>query len=221
MTSLRRLAAGALAVVLLGISLLSVLLLTGCRKGSELELETNLAPNTRLASAPGPFSQANYRVHLYWEGTDPDGYIVAYYFAWDDTVPGPGAANSIWTWTTKTDSAFKAVIEGDTETMFHTFYVRAVDNEGMLDPSPARVFFEAETQGGVVDSLYRLHGPEDPGDPLTYNPGYKDTVLMGTPCEFVWSGYDPDGLGAPVLFSYRLDSDRYSPPHRYTDHLKE
>ena len=55
MRSLRRLAAGALAVVLLAIPLLSVLFLTGCRKGSEMELQTNLAPDTRLTSAPRPF----------------------------------------------------------------------------------------------------------------------------------------------------------------------
>jgi hypothetical protein len=205
MTSLRRQAFGALAVALLAIPLVSVVFLAGCRKGSETEVETNLSPNTRLTSAPGPFSQANYRVHLFWEGSDPDGYIVAYYFAWDDTLPGPGAANSAWVWTTKTDSLFKAVIDTVGETRRHTFYVRSVDNEGMLDPSPARVRFDAWTQTPVVDSLYRLDGPEDPASP-NYNPGYKDTVLMGTPCEFVWIGWDPDGLGAPVQFSYRLDS---------------
>jgi len=208
MMSLRRQPLGALAVALLAIPLVSIVVLTGCRKGSEMEVETNLAPNTRLTSAPGPFSQANYRVHLYWEGSDPDGYIVAYYFAWDDTMPGPGAVNSAWQWTTRTDSLFKAVIDTVGETRRHTFYVRSVDNEGMLDPSPARVRFDAWTQTPVVDSLYRLGGPEDPASP-DYNPGYKDTVLMGTPCEFVWIGWDPDGLGAPVRFSYRLDSNPF------------
>jgi hypothetical protein len=211
MTSLRRLAAGALAAALLAVPLVSITFLTGCRKGSEMELETNLAPDTRLTSAPGPFSQANYRVHLYWEGTDPDGYVVAFYFAWDDTMPGPNAVNSAWVRTTKTDSLFKAVIDTVGETRRHTFYVRSVDNEGMMDPVPARIRFDAWTQTPVVDSLYRLHGPEDPNDDETYNPGYKDTVLMGTPCEFVWHGWDPDGLGAPVLFSYRLDSNPFPP----------
>jgi hypothetical protein len=210
MRSLRRLAAGALAVVFLGIPLLSALFLTGCRKGTETELQTNLAPDTRLTSAPGPFSQANYRVHLFWEGSDPDGYIVAYYFAWDDTLPSPGAADSPWNWTTRTESLFKAVIDTVGETRRHTFYVRSVDNEGMMDPSPARVRFDAWTQTPVVDSLYRLDGPEDPASP-NYNPGYKDTVLMGQPCEFVWIGWDPDGLGAPVEFSYRLDSQPFPP----------
>lgn len=210
MTSQRRQPLGALVVALLAIPIVSIVLLPGCRKGTEMEIETNLAPDTRLTSAPGPYSQANYRVHLFWEGSDPDGYIVAYYFAWDDTLPGPGAVSSVWHWTTRTESLFKAAIDTVGETRRHTFYVRSVDNEGSLDPSPARIRFDAWTQTPVVDSLYRLHGPEDPADPLTYNPGYKDTVLMGSPCEFVWTGWDPDGLGAPVQFSYRLDSDPFS-----------
>jgi hypothetical protein len=210
MRSLRRQALGALAVALLAIPLISIVFLAGCRKTSELAVETNLAPDTRLTSAPGPYSQANYRVHLYWEGADLDGYIVAYYFAWDDTLPAPGAANSVWRWTTRTDSLFKAVIDTIGETRRHTFFVRAVDNEGSLDPIPARIVFDAWTQTPVVDSLYRLNGPEDPDGP-NYEPGYKDTVLMGSPCEFVWIGWDPDGLGAPVEFSYRLDSQPFPP----------
>lgn len=204
MMSFRRLAATALAVVLVGLPLTAMLFMTGCRKQEQVFLDTNLAPNTELTSAPGPFSQANYRVHLYWDGNDPDGYIKAYYFAWDDTAPGK------WVYTTKTESLFKAVIDTAGETRRHTFYVRAVDNEGMLDPSPARIRFDAWTVVPVIDSLYRLEGPNDPDGPV-YDPGYKDTVLMGTPCSFRWRGVDPDGMGQPVLFSYRMDSNPFSP----------
>lgn len=203
MTVCRRLAAGALATVLIGIPLVATLCLTGCRKQEKVALDTNLAPDTRLASAPGPYSQANYRVHIYWDGVDPDGYVAAYYFAWDDTLA------SQWVYTTKTDSMFKAVIDTAGETRRHTFYVRAVDNEGKRDPSPARVRFDAWTEVPVVDSLRRIDGPEDP-DGSNYNPGYKDTVLMGSPCSFAWTGWDPDGLGEQPLFSYRLDSNPFN-----------
>ena len=204
MTACRKLAASALATVLVGIPLVATLCLTGCRKQDKVLLDTNLSPDTRLASAPGPYSQANYRVHLYWDGDDPDGYVVAYYFAWDDTVA------SQWTYTTKTDSLFKAVIDSTGETRRHTFYVRAVDNEGRRDPSPARIRFDAWTEVPVVDSLLRLDGPDDPGSP-NYDPGYKDTVLMWSPCSFAWTGWDPDGMGALPFFSYRLDSNPFTP----------
>jgi hypothetical protein len=209
MMSFRRLAAGALAVALLAIPLVAMLFLTGCRKKDKLFVDSNLFPDTRLTSAPGPYTQANYRIHLYWGGTDPDGFVVAYHYAWDDTVPNYGADNSPWRMTTKSDSLFKALIDTAGETRRHTFYIRAVDNEGKLDPTPARVRFDAWTVVPAIDSLYRIDGPYDPGSP-NYEPGAKDTVLMGSEVSFLWGGWDPDGLGAPIQYSYRLDSDPFS-----------
>jgi hypothetical protein len=107
MMSFRRLAAGAFAVALLAVPLAATLFLTGCRKQEKLFIDTNLAPDTRLTSAPGPYTQANYRIHMYWDGTDPDGFVVAYHFAWDDTVPPYGAENSPWQFTPRSDSLFK------------------------------------------------------------------------------------------------------------------
>ena len=212
MMSFRRLAASALAVALIGIPLAAMLFLTGCRKQEKVFIDSNLAPDTRLTRAPGPYDQANYRIHLYWDGTDPDGYVAAYHFAWDDTVPPYGAPNSPWYMTPKSDSLFKALIDTVGETKRHTFYVRAVDNEGKLDPTPARIRFDAYTVRPVIEYLYRVDGPEDPDpDNENYDPGRKDTVLMYTPVKFVWDGFDPDGLGAPIDYSYRLDSNPDSP----------
>jgi len=203
MRSMRKLAAGTLAVVLVAIPLAALLLLAGCRKQEEVFVDRNLAPDTQLTSAPGPYSQANYRVHMYWDGTDQDGFVVGYYFAWDDTTA------QAWVYTEKTDSLFKALIDTAGETRRHTFYVRSVDNEGKLDPSPARVRFDAWTVLPRITDLYRENGPEDSLS-ANYNPGYRDTVLMGSTCVFHWTGADPDGEGAPVDFSWRLDSNASS-----------
>jgi hypothetical protein len=210
MMAIRKLAAGALAVALLAIPLAAMLFLTGCRKQERLILDTNLTPDTRLTSAPGPYTQSNYRIHLYWDGTDPDGFVAAYHYAWDDTVPPFGAENSPWQFTTNTDSLFKALIDTAGETRRHTFYVRSVDNEGKLDPTPARVVFDAWTVRPVIDSLYRVDGPLDPNS-ANYNPDKKDTVLMGSPVTFVWGGWDPDGLGQPITYSWTLDSNPFQP----------
>lgn len=200
MRSLRKFAASALALALVAVPVAALVLLAGCRKEEEIFVDRNLAPNTRLTSAPGPYAQANYRVHMYWDGTDPDGFVAGYYFAWDDTTA------SAWVYTQKTDSLFKALIDTAGETRRHTFYVRSVDNEGKLDPSPARVRFDAWTVLPRITSLYREDGPEDSLS-ANYNPGYKDTVLMGSACAFLWTGEDPDGEGAPIDFSWRLDSN--------------
>ena len=216
MMSFRRLGAGSLAVALLAIPLAALIFLTGCRKKERLFLDTNLTPETRLTSAPAPYSPTNYQVHLYWDGSDPDGYVVAYHLAWDDTVPPFGAANSPWFYTTKTDSLFIALIdiEGQ-DTKRHTFYARAVDNEGKVDPSAAWAIFDASTDPPRVDMLYRVGGPADPDSP-DYDPNYNvttgnDTVPMGEPVAFVWSGYDPDGPpDATVSYAYALGSNPYS-----------
>jgi hypothetical protein len=210
MMSFRRLAASALAVALLAIPLAAMLFLTGCRKQEKVFVDSNLAPDTRLTRAPGPYSQANYRIHLYWDGTDPDGYVVAYHYAWDDTVPPFGAPGSPWHLTSETDSLFKALIDTVGETKRHTFYVRAVDNEGKLDPSAAKIRFDAYTARPEIDYLYRVDGPMDP-DMGTPDPAKNDTVLMRTPVTFKWEGHDPDGMGAPITYSYRLDSNPDSP----------
>ncbi|MBD3368136.1 MAG: hypothetical protein GF405_08220 [Candidatus Eisenbacteria bacterium] len=203
MTLYRTPAARVLMFLVLGVAVVGMLFLSGCRKKDEVFIDTNLAPDTRLTSAPGPLDQANYRVHMYWEGSDPDGYVNGFFYAWDDTI------GTAWEFTSATDSLFKAVIDTAGETRRHTFYVRSVDNEGKLDPSPARIRFDAWTVVPVVDSLRRLEGPLDPTSPI-YDPTAKDTVLMGTPCQFAWTGYDPDGEGAPVEFSYRLDSNPFT-----------
>ncbi|MBD3349088.1 MAG: hypothetical protein GF400_07840 [Candidatus Eisenbacteria bacterium] len=215
MMSLRRFAATALALVLAGLALAALLFTSGCRKEETLFLDTNLSPETELTSAPGPKEQANYRVHLYWNGSDPDGYISGYFFAWDDT------ADADWVFTTKSDSLFKVSIDGVGGTQNHTFFVRSVDNEGKVDPSPAEIRFEAETDVPLINTLFRVDGPNDPDSPI-YDPDYdsdsqqyvygtgEDTVLMGTPCAFVWDGEDPDGMGAPVYYAYSIGSNPYS-----------
>jgi hypothetical protein len=197
----QQMAGRGLAVVLLGLAVAAVILAAGCRKQDDIFVDRNLAPDTRLTSAPAPYSQQNYKVHMYWDGSDADGFITGYYFAWDDTAAGA------WVFTTRSDSLFKALIDTAGETRRHTFYVRSVDNEGKLDPTPARVRFDAWTVLPRVEGLYRIDGPKDPNSP-NYDPSYRDTVLMGTDCSFVWSGYDPDGgPGAPVDFRWRLDSN--------------
>jgi len=210
MMSFRRLAAGVFAVALLAVPLAAMLFLTGCRKQQEIFIDSNLAPSTRLTSAPGPYTQANYRIHMYWDGTDPDGFVVAYHFAWDDTVPPYGADDSPWQFTTRSDSLFKALIDSAGETRRHTFYVRAVDNEGKLDASAARVRFDAWTVVPEIRWLYRIGGPLDPDVPEELYPDGKDTVLMFSPVRFLWDGWDPDGLGAPIHYSYRMDSNPFS-----------
>ena len=93
----------------------------------------------------GPVDTVNHLVHLYWYGTDEDGYVVGYETKMvnpEDSV----AADSAWRYTTKMDTVVAVYTpQGHARPIF---YVRAVNNAGERDPHPA-----------VETFLFRNHPP--------------------------------------------------------------
>src|SRR6266446_1557724 len=147
---------------LAGIALagIAIALVAGCAK-TPLLVDRNRPPRTLLVAAPIDSTIAHptatgvsysYRVHLYWRGEDPDGYVVGFLWAFDDSSAGH------FHYTTKTDSIFDLTVNDSTDitggatiigsTRFHTFYIRAVDNLGKPDPNLIiynRTTFKAST----------------------------------------------------------------------------
>src|SRR6266850_1470840 len=135
-------------------------LFTSCAK-NPLIVDRNRPPRTYLVAAPLDSTISHptatgvsysYRVHLYWRGEDPDGYVVGFLWAFDDSSAGH------FHFTTKTDSIFDLTVNDSTDitggssiigsTRFHTFFVRAVDNLGKPDPNVIifnRTTFKAST----------------------------------------------------------------------------
>lgn len=96
-------------------------------------LTYNFPPDTWLSAEPPDSTVAGYNIHLYWSGFDIDGIIA--YFEWqriDEGIPTP------WFRTTHHDSVF--VIDFSF-TLDWQFFVRAVDAEGTVDPTPASYVF--------------------------------------------------------------------------------
>ena len=80
----------------------------------------NLPPNTYSFLYPdSTISSQPSRLNVYWSGDDPDGFILGFYFSWD---------NVNWTFTTNNDSLFALQI-GVVDTNY-IFQVSAVDNGG-------------------------------------------------------------------------------------------
>lgn len=101
-----------------------------CDKGSAVE---NLLPETRMSVdtiALAGSDRLNSVVTLSWFGSDPDGYVVGY-----DVRVGEGP----WTRTARTDSTLVLAIPAGLDSADVLFEVRAVDNEGGVDPTPARL----------------------------------------------------------------------------------
>lgn len=133
----------------------------------------NEAPKVWLASAPPEGSLSDYRIHLYWGGWDPDGEIAYYEFIMTDnrsgifdpadttTVDGVTkwrrvvASDSVFTFTADVvaDSSavdFDGPLSAEEFRRSHTFFVRAVDREGLISPEPAYRSFTARTLSPTI-----------------------------------------------------------------------
>ena len=95
-------------------------------------------------------------VFVSWTGTDPDGYVEAYelrFYDADENAPGEG-----WTRTTRRDSLILFPLSSPIDRV--AFEVRAIDNEGRVDPTPARTVFPIRNSPPSL----RLEGLELPPD---------------------------------------------------------
>ena len=107
----------------------------------------NQAPDTRIVVAPVAGDSSDHYVspvvifNVQWFGNDPDGQVAGYYLQVD---------GGSWIWTTKTDSAmaFESSTPdpnhpGKTLPSPHTITVKAKDDEGLEDATPAQRSFSA------------------------------------------------------------------------------
>lgn len=70
----------------------------------------------------------NSIVKLHWTGEDEDGFVVGYELSLDEVS---------WTFTSRQDSTFRFDIAPGQDSADITFFVRAIDNDSLFDPSPA------------------------------------------------------------------------------------
>ncbi|MBD3236622.1 MAG: hypothetical protein GF330_07955 [Candidatus Eisenbacteria bacterium] len=131
------------------------------------------------------------RIHFYWYGADDDGVVRWFEWAIDDTV-----TEEAWTRTTGFDAVvpFNATTPTDEETRFsdwHTFFVRAVDNDGTRSRADRR-YFNAHT----IAPSSEIVSPEPEVD-----------ARWASTLRITWIGEDLDGSRAdhlPAYFEYKL-----------------
>jgi len=119
----------------------------------------------------------NHVVHLRWFGTDPDGTIerFEYRFVYPEGQAPAGHDSSAWLSTERTDSTFVAYA-ADGYSM-PTFVIRAIDDEGLADPTPARQTFQFKNDAPTITLV---------GNPVL--PSF--TLPVAT---IQWTANDPDG----------------------------
>lgn len=133
----------------------------------DTSLVDNIPDDNRLAST----------VFVSWSGTDPDGYVTRYELRFYGDGNSP-AVEEGWVSTSRNDSLILLPLEIGDATANVVFEVRAVDNEGAIDDTPARTVFPIRNSPPTL----RFDPAEIPPD-TTF--GF---VSIG------WFADDPEGL---------------------------
>jgi len=159
-----------------------IVLLGGCDAGFTGEPLPNQPPETYLSVRDSSLvdnlsdeERLVSTVYVSWTGDDPDGYVAAYEFRYYDAATGP--ADVFWTRTIRNDSLVLLPIPPGSATANVVFEVRAIDNEGLADPTPARTVFPIRNSPPEI-RLVSFELPPDTTFPIF---------------SFSWQAEDPDG----------------------------
>lgn len=149
----------------------------GCSRGFEGELADNNTPETYLITDTiirfGD-DRLESEVTLQWWGDDPDGYISGYEFSFDAVV----SEATEWQFTTAQDSTFILAPPPGADSADFIFHIRAIDNNGLTDPTPASLTVPVKNSPPQVIIIPGLNTPKKSFPAL----------------RFFWEGNDPDGL---------------------------
>ena len=183
----------ALAITALAVCVCLFVFLSGCEhmKGQK---PPNMRPGVQLSGGPPNGGTDYYAVLLQWWGWDLDGSVDHFVYAIDDTT--------VWTETRFYEGSFlfsaDSARAGGNTGRWHTFYIKAVDNQG-LESVPDYLTFDATTIApSATISTPRCDETRFP---------CIGAMSVGTSFRVVWSGRDPDSRSRdhrPVAYTWRL-----------------
>jgi len=154
-----------------------IILLSGCGliEPKDSELKENLVPETVLTAMPPDVY--DHTVTFNWRGEDSDGIIL--YF---ETRVDEGA----WVHTTRSDTT---IVFGVADDAMHSFEVRAYDDDGDVDPTPASRSFTATS---IAPETVLMVAP-------------AESALVGPAITIELNAEDPDDKS--FMWRYRLDDN--------------
>ncbi len=187
------------AALVLGLALAG--LASGCNKKLSLPAVYNLRPEIELTQAPVATTIPYfYSYEVRWTGFDPDGRVDHYLYVLDP--PPPPATDTAWVETTDnrktlllSSSDPDSLGTADNPGGYHTFAIKAIDNQGLASPVVSRSFFSYTVAPDV-----RLTQPA---------PNKLLHPLLPPSVTFRWTGIDPDGVRSrkPVKYKFHLFKD--------------
>ncbi len=150
------------------IALSSFFVLSSCVKG---DFKENVAPDTKISIESIDLDgedRLNSSVRLTWFGTDADGFITGFEISTD---------NENWNYTQTQDSTILFTIPTGLQFADVDFYVRSIDNNNAVDPTPAFLRIPLKNSPPVAS----FDNDRSPGD---------TALCVAT---FYWEATDPDG----------------------------
>ncbi len=163
--------------------LLLTLFLVQCEEDIPSKPKLNIPPETDIfISTADSLNPTTSIQRISWDGRDADGFIVGFYYTWKDS-----ALPADWTFTTEYSMTFPLEISG--EDTSYVFQVKAVDDGGAEDPTPARQRFPIKNSPPVIKWTRASRIP--------------DTTF--TVASFIWEASDLDGDSTIQRFEYSLD----------------
>ncbi len=171
--------------LLLAAVTLTGLIFGGCKEKISGAYKENSPPETFLFVQSTGKDTLNHTASiqkLFWDGRDNDGFVTGFYYTWKANPD-----SSDWQWTQKRAMSFPLIITG-AETSY-VFQIKAVDNDGAVDPTPARQLFPIKNTPPTINWVPTSRIP--------------DTTF--TVASFVWQANDLDGDSTIAFFEYALD----------------
>lgn len=177
-----------------------------CRRNQPSLVDRNQAPDTQLWYAPPDSTDYEYLVHMYWRGTDGDGVTQRFIWTIQDTlVEGDAAWNPAerisdyrtGRITSRTDSifaftAYTNVAGVGVRKNRQTFHVASIDDNGVIDPSPATVEFIASI-GELPEIRFVVYPDGTSPNPYANVAPPADTVGMFRPFALSYHGLTTNG----------------------------
>jgi hypothetical protein len=168
-----------------------------------------MAPNTTLANIPVENDTVFALITLHWDGEDVDGFIQGYQYRYithhiflGDSVVQP--------WRDTTATSITLPFESSDILNYQKFQVRAVDDQGDVDPSPAeRKLYTVQTIFPETEILV----PQD--EEQYFVIGQTTDWWLGVPLTF--HGFDEDG--EVVEYAWRVDDSEYTWTNDTTLHI--
>lgn len=160
-----------------GFIILYALLFTACNNSLEGDLNSNFPPETftvvdtiiRIGD-----DRLTSQVEISWWADDPDGLIAGYEYTFDSVT----SSNGNWHFTTANDTIFLLPTPPGADSIDFIFSVRAIDNLGLKDPTPASLTYPVKNSHPSVAFTAAANNP----------------VITFPVIRFYWQGNDPDGI---------------------------